>query len=586
MQSEVSKQKRLASGKPRRERQPWGKGCWMQVLAALLWVPQAWLLAVPIGAMADGKPIWPWVFYNAAGVLLLGVLRTLLDAMGLRLTFRAARRQLSILRAQALDALGKRSPLDLERPTSGQAASVLTEQAEMIVTYLARYQPVQLKVMVVPLVLLAVVVYHSWVSGLVLLCAAPLIPIFMALIGWRAKAASEKQMVEMGQMNGFLLDRLRGMTTIRAFDAVDVIARRLRDAANAVSRKTMAVLRIAFLSSAVLELFSALGVALVAVYIGFHLLGQFNFGSWEQKLTLTQGMFILLLAPTFFDPLRELSAVWHDRASGVAAMDAMKLLSDQGMPLVGGKAGSAIPKAGGAAVSGVPTALRTGAMSVEMRQTGFTYPGAAQPVLQGFNLHIQSGQKVALVAPSGYGKSTLLALMAGLLHVVEGEVLVGGVALTDETADALRMRMGWISQQPHVFAGSLLYNITLGRSDIAPQVVHEAVQAAALESVASGQMDRRLGEGGVGLSGGEVLRLALARAFVTPALGLLLADEPTAHLDTQTAEAVMKGMLALAERGTTLVIATHDERVLPYMDRVISLRAPDAGDAPASGGDS
>ena len=181
---------------------------------------------------------------------------------------------------EAVSALAARSPLDINRPASGFAASVLAEQAEAIVPYLSRFRPARLKATIVPIAIVLCVLPISWAAAIVLLVSAPLIPVFMALIGWRAKAASEKQLVEMGGMNAFLLDRLRGLATIRSLDAVDLTARRLRDNAQSLAARTMAVLRIAFLSSAVLELFAALGVAMVAVYIGFHLLGQLNFGAW------------------------------------------------------------------------------------------------------------------------------------------------------------------------------------------------------------------------------------------------------------------------------------------------------------------
>jgi ATP-binding cassette subfamily C protein CydD len=175
----------------------------------------------------------------------------------------------------------------------------------------------------------------SWVAAIILIVAAPLIPIFMALIGWRAKAANEEMLAESGGLNAFLLDRLRGLATIRALVAVDITAQRLRTDADSLRVRTMAVLKIAFLSSAVLEFFAALGVAAIAVYVGFSLLGSIDIGTWSGKLTLTQGLFILLLAPAFFEPLRELSAVWHDRASGKAAIDALDALLQNGRPLLG-----------------------------------------------------------------------------------------------------------------------------------------------------------------------------------------------------------------------------------------------------------
>jgi len=216
----------------------------------------------------------------AAGFLLAGVVRAGCDAWGARLSFQVARRRLSALRAAAVDALAGGSPLDKRRPAAGHAASVLAEQADAALPYLARYPAIQLKILVVPLAILAAVAPLSWVAALVLLASAPLIPVFMALVGWRAQRASQAHLAEMGTLNAFLLDRLRGLATLRALDAVDATTGRLAYVAQTLRTRTMAVLRIAFLSSAVLELFSAIGVAMVAVYVGFHLLGTLPFGTW------------------------------------------------------------------------------------------------------------------------------------------------------------------------------------------------------------------------------------------------------------------------------------------------------------------
>ena len=235
----------------------------LQSLASLLWVPQAALMSFAVAGMAEGAE-WRAALLPALGIVVLGVMRALCDAIGSRLAFRAARGELSRLRAAAAEALARRSPLDVARPASGLAASVLAEQAEAVVPYLSRFQPARLRAVVVPLALLACILPISWAAGLILAVAAPLIPVFMAIIGMGAKAASEEQLVELGGMNGFLLDRLRGLATIRSLGAVDAMARRLRGDAESLRRRTMAVLRIAFLSSAVLELFSAIGVAMVA----------------------------------------------------------------------------------------------------------------------------------------------------------------------------------------------------------------------------------------------------------------------------------------------------------------------------------
>ncbi|PJO39130.1 thiol reductant ABC exporter subunit CydD, partial [Delftia acidovorans] len=307
------------------------------VLASLLWLPQALLLALAVQSMADGagrEPLWP-LWQLAAGVALLGGLRAWCRCQRHAPRNLQARSLVSALRMQVLRTLAGTSPLDRQRAASGQAASAMAEQAEAIVPWLSRYQTAMWRVRTVPLVIALAVASQSWVVALILVVAAPLIPLFMAIVGWRAKAASQAQMVELGGMNAFLLDRLRGLSTLRALGAVDATAQRLRANAESLRERSMRVLRIAFLSSAVLELFSALGVAMVAVYVGFHLLGHLPFGSWGQTLSLGQALFVLLLAPSFFDPLRELSAVWSDRASGEAALQALGELGRDAQPLPG-----------------------------------------------------------------------------------------------------------------------------------------------------------------------------------------------------------------------------------------------------------
>ncbi|HEV7257072.1 MAG TPA: thiol reductant ABC exporter subunit CydD [Bosea sp. (in: a-proteobacteria)] len=530
----------------------------MQTAGALFWLPQAGLIAFIIGGIAEGRGFRE-ALLPAAGVLALGVVRTTFEALGARKAFLAARASLSRRRGHAVAALAAGSPLDRARPASGQAASVVTEQAEALVSYLARFGPARFKAMVVPLVILGAVLPLSWVAALVLLLAAPLIPIFMALIGWRAKAASEAQLAETGNLNGFLLDRLRGLATIRALGAVDATALRLRANAEDLRARTMTVLRIAFLSSAVLELFSALGVALAAVYVGFHLLDALPFGAWGEKLSLGEGLFILLLAPAFFEPLRELSAVWHDRAAGQAAIAALDDVSRGGLALVGG---AQADREGGAVASG----------AVDLRIEGlrFCHAGSGEAVLDGFDLRVAAGEHVAILGPSGSGKTTLLALVAGLAPADNGEISVGGTRLGPESAAGLRRRMAWIGQRPHLFAATLAGNISLGRPEADAQGVTEALRIVALDGLAAARPGAAIGEGGAGLSGGEGLRLALARGAANPRAGLILADEPTAHLDAGTARAITERLLAFAA-GRTLVVATHDPVLAARMDRVIRL---------------
>ncbi|MEC5212708.1 ATP-binding cassette subfamily C protein CydD [Polaromonas sp. CG_9.5] len=536
-------------------------GIFLQVLGAWLWLPQAALLAWAVQQLAQGAGA-AVMLRSAAGLLLLGLLRSGCEAWGLRRVFLTARAQLTALRAEVAVALAQRSPLDSARPASGLAASVMAEQAEAVVPWLVRYQPARWRVMLVLPVIAITVTTLSWVAALVLVLAAPLIPLFMALVGWRAKAASEAHMLELGGLNAFLLDRLRGLSTLRALGAVDATALRLRDAAQALRQRTMAVLRIAFLSSAVLELFAALGVAMVAVYIGFHLLGTLEFGAWGRRLSLGEGLFVLLLAPAFFEPLRDLSAAWHDRAAGKAALEALVQL---------GRVGQALPGALGATLA--EDSVPSGALSVALHGVHFAHAGGGTAVVQDYNLHVAAGMHVALVGPSGSGKTTLLSLIAGLVAPDQGTVAIGGVPLTAATASTLRQRMAWMGQRPHVFAGTVQSNVSLGRAGVARPQVEAAMQWAALGDVAQAHPGSTLGEGGSGLSGGEAVRLALARVAAHTQAGLLLVDEPTAHLDSQTAQRVTDALLQLAV-GKTLIVATHDPVLAARLGHVVQVGEP------------
>lgn len=526
-------------------------------LAALLWVGQAASLAVAVQRLADGQG-WAAVTGPALAYALLGMARATGEAWAGRRIFAAARRYVSAARAEACAALARRSPLDGTRATSGQAASAMAEQAEALLPWLLRYQPARWRTLVMPPVLALAVASQSWLAALILVAAAPLIPLAMALVGWQARAASESQLQALGGMNGFLLDRLRGLATLRALGAVDATARRLRASAETLRQRTMRVLRIAFLSSASLELFSALAVALVAVYVGFHLLGQFSAGSWGQRLSLGQGLFVLLLAPAFFEPLRDLAAAWHDKAAGQAALQALQQL----------QAGDALRLPGALDEPPLrPDAPR--AASVELRAVGLQHAGEA-PVLAGVDLFVGAGEQVALVGASGAGKTTLLSLIAGLLPASSGEVLIDGTRLEEASAAALRRRMAWIGQKPHIFSGTALDNVSLDRPGVLRRHAAAALRHAGLGDASRIVPGSALGEGGTGLSGGEAVRLALARAAAAGSADLWLLDEPTAHLDSATAQAVVDALLRMA-RGRTLIVATHDLALAARIGRVVHI---------------
>jgi ATP-binding cassette subfamily C protein CydD len=308
----------------------------------------------------------------------------------------------------------------------------------------------------------------------------------------------------------------------------------------------------------VLELFSALGVAMVAAYIGFSLLGTFNFGSWGGKLSLGEGLFILLLAPAFFEPLRELAAVWHDKAAGQAGLAALADLADGGV---------AMPGSGAPAIA--VTMHHATPPAVQLQQLQFAHAGEA-PLFDGLDLQLRPGDHVALLGASGTGKSTLLSLIAGLLPADGGAIRIAGVALDDATVAGLRQRMAWMGQRPHVFAASVSQNVTLGRAEADAGGVGAALRLAELAGVSQAQPGVMLGDGAQGMSGGEAVRLALARVAIHPHADLLLVDEPTAHLDSETAARVTDALLMLA-KGKTMIVATHDPVLAARLPRRVLL---------------
>lgn len=518
----------------------------LSVLAGLVWPVQAAVVAWALGDVLTGaspSPLWAALGFAGLGLLRLAV------TFGAEAQSQAAAEAILARARAGIVATEARRAGDSSFGGAGSVAALAGEKLDLLAPYVLRYAPARARVMVLPLVILGLAFWHSWAVGVVLLISGPLIPVFMALIGMAAKEASARQMAEIGTLNDFLVERLSALVDIRLLGAADQILQGFERQAGDLRRRTMAVLGVAFLSSTVLELFAAIGVAMVAVYVGFSLLGALDFGAWGADLTPRAGIFLLLLAPEFYQPLRDLSAAWHDKAAATAVIDEMAAYSLD--------AGAQLPGTGG------PAARLSGPAGV--RLSGCVTPeGKALP-----DITIAPGERIALVGASGTGKTSALRLMAGLDLPQAGSVIVAGQRLTAENADAWRARLGWMPQAPHFLTGSLRQNLTLGRSGDVAGALDLAAVGAVVQALPQG-LATRLGETGAGLSGGEARRITLARAvFAGP--DLVLADEPTADLDAETADKVTKGLLALAALGITLVVATHDMALAARMDRVIDL---------------
>jgi len=522
------------------------RAAFLSVLAGLIWPLQAAVVAWAIGGLVQGGVPSPWL--AALGFAAFGGLRAALAYAAEAQAQAAAEAVITQTRTALVTAEARRAD-DSAFGGAGSVAALAGEKLDLLAPLVTRYGPARARVMVLPLVILALALWQSWAVAVVLMISGPLIPVFMALVGMAAKEASARQMTEVGTLNDFLVERLSALVDIRLLGAGPAVVAGFATAAGDLRRRTMGVLAVAFLSSTVLELFAAIGVAMVAVYVGFSLLGALEFGAWGGALSPQAGIFLLLLAPEFYQPLRDLSAAWHDKAAADAVLDELAShAADPGTPL---------PGLGGLA------ARLPGPASLSLRGCR-TPSGRILP-----DIVIAPGERVALVGTSGTGKTSALRLMAGLEL---GPVTVAGQPLTAGNADAWRARLGWMPQAPHFLTGSLAQNLTLGRKGDLAAALDAAAVGAVVRAMPQG-LGTRLGETGGGLSGGEARRITLARA-VYGSPDVILADEPTADLDAATAQAVTKGLLAQSQ-GVTLVVATHDPALAARMDRIIDLGASD-----------
>ncbi len=536
---------------------------------------QAWLLALLLSAaIVDGAAL-ATLTLPLAGLLAAFTLRALIGGARGMLAARASGAVRQALRGELFTHMVDAGPLLKGRRGTGALSTVLIEQVETLDPFYARFMPQMITVRVVPVAVLVAVAWADWLAGLLLLLSAPLIPGFMILIGWGAEQVSREQQAALARLGGIFFDRLRGLDVLRRFGAEQREARRIADFTEDFRARTMQVLRVAFLSSAVLEFFSSVAIAMLAIYIGFGLLGFVTLGPAEH-LTLFSGLFVLLLAPEFYNPLRTLAQAWHDRAGALAAARSIR-------EVLAAPAARREPPAPAARVP-------QSACRVRVQDVDLALPGRP-PLFQGLSLVAAPGEKLVLYGPSGCGKSTLLGIIGGFLAPDAGAVHYDQVAVADLTRGQLSALRGYLGQQPFLFAGSIRDNISLGRP-VDDTALARAVGLAGLEAFLAalpGGLETPLGQDGLGVSGGQARRIALARVLLRPR-PLLLLDEPTASLDAATEQRFWADLdRALAQQPMTVVCASHSPLALAWADRTVRLgttgpgAVPDAGDPAGEG---
>ena len=449
---------------------------------------------------------------------------------------------------------GRRSPLGDER--TGELVNTAVEGIESLGAYFSQYLPQLALTVLVPVTFLVLVFPLDFLSGLVLLLTAPIIPVFMILIGNLADSLSRQQWQSLSRMSAHFLDVLQGLTTLKLFgrakEQVQVIAQisdRFRD-------MTLGVLRVAFLSALVQEMVATLSTAIVAVEIGLRLL----YG----RLSFEQAFFVLILAPEFYLPLRLLGTRFHASVSGVTA--AQRIFEVLGMTADHRPQTADAHSLASSAVGGLLS-------TVEFRDVHYAYE-QERPALNGVSFTIEPGQRVALVGPSGAGKSTVAQLLLRFIEPQRGEIQVNRVRLADVPAAEWRRQVAWVSQQPYLFNVSVADNLRLARPDATTDEIIRAAQLAHahefIQALPQGY-DTRIGERGARLSGGQAQRLAIARAFLKDA-PLLILDEATSSLDPETEGLIQDATARLTQGRMTLVVA-HRLSTVYRADKIVVLDA-------------
>uniref|UniRef100_Q0HYG6 ABC transporter related n=1 Tax=Shewanella sp. (strain MR-7) TaxID=60481 RepID=Q0HYG6_SHESR len=559
---------------------------WCGMLSAIALIAQAYLIAtlldgVIVGnalqALTDGAnstPIQPAVgasdylphFMALIGLMLL---RAILAYGRERASFEAGKRLRQQIRGAVMDKLTRLGPAFIKGKPAGSWASIVLEQVEDLQDFYARYLPQMTLAGVIPLLILIAVFPINWAAGLILLLTAPLIPLFMILVGMGAADANRKNFNALARLSGHFMDRLKGLSTLKLFYRGDAELKVIENASEEFRSRTMSVLRMAFLSSAVLEFFAAVSIAVLAVYFGFSYLGHLDFGYYGAHaqlgpnaneglpFSLFVGLFILILAPEFYQPLRDMGTHYHAKAQAIGAAQALMTLLEHPEP------DSSQEKIGQQTRLDKLTHLSVKDLEV------FSTDGSR--LLGPISFELKQGEHLALVGPSGAGKTSLLNALLGFLPY-KGKLLIDGVELASLDLAHWRQQLAWLGQEPQLFHGTVRENVALANPEMTDEQVWQLLEQANIHEFVRSQplgLATPIGEQSSTLSVGQAQRIALARALGQAAQVFIL-DEPTASLDSVSEQLVSRTLKA-AMAGKMGIMVTHRVDQLDHMSSILVL---------------
>ena len=512
----------------------------LAAVSSVILVCQTWLLATILHGLIINEINRTELLPHFIGLVICFALRGLIVWLREKIGFKCGEQLRNMIRKQILEKIHQVGPATIQHKPAGSWASLMLEQVENLHNFYARFLPQQMLSVIVPVVILIAVFPLNWIAGLILMCTAPLVPVFMILVGMAAADSSQKNMATLARLSGQFLDRLRGLETLRIFDRTLEQTRHIESSTEDYRKTTMDVLKMAFLSSAVLEFFTSISIAIMAVYFGFSFLGQLEFVPSGVPITLFSGFFCLILAPEFYQPLRDLGTYYHDRASAIGAADAIVGFLEQDYLIAQSDTKQPLE---------IKSAVEIQAENVVVLST------LGNALTQPLTFTLKANTDTALVGQSGAGKTSLMNALLGFLPY-QGSLKINGVELNQTDLAEWRKHIAWVGQNPLLLQGSIRENLLLGDIQADESEIDNALQQAhAKEFCDKLGLDSEIKDGGLGVSVGQAQRLAVARALLRKG-NLLLLDEPTASLDAQSENQVLQALNKISQQQTTLMI-TH-----------------------------